>query len=172
MEKLLGLLTGICFVAVIAVVAYLARRKRATYGGFDERQLALRARGYQTSFFVTLIAEAAAMFLVELEIVPLSSATLAVFVAIMIGVVTFAVFCIVKGVFFYIGQKRTSYLLLAGAIVVMDGATAAARIGSGTFLENGAPTFESCSALVMAVSFLVIFIALLVRKNTAEDEDE
>ena len=171
MERALGIITGVIAAGVIVAVIWFAYRKNKSGGQFDERQLTLRAKGMQRSFFVTLIAEAAALFLVELDYIPLESATLAVFIALMIGIVTFAVFCISKDVFFRVGEKGTYYLILSAAIVVMNGASVAAHMADGSLLDNGRATFEGCSALVMAVSFLVIFIALLIRRGTGDAEE-
>ena len=172
MEKTLDFLVCLIAALALALAVYLVWKKKGDRDArYDERQLALRAAGYRRSFFVTLIAEAVALFLVEMEVIPLAAATLAVFVALLIGIVTFAVYCIVKDVFFRIGEKRTYYILLCAVIVVMDGITAATRIVSGTFLQNGVPTFESSSALVLALAFLVILIALLVRRDRGEDDE-
>ena len=169
-DKAFGLLAGLALVAVIAVVVWLLR-KEPDRGKFDERQLTLRATGYRRSFFVTLAALFLVLFLTELEILPAASVTLAMFAAMMIGIVTFAVYCITKDVFFHVGEKGNYYRILCAVIVVLDGVPAATRIADGSLLENGVPTFEGCNGLVMALSFLVILIALLTRKSGGEDDE-
>lgn len=155
--------------AVAAVI--LLRKERGGGKHYDERQLVLRANGTKIGFYVTLIAEMLVLMLAEFGAIPPASVTLAVFVALMVGVVTFAVYCIAKDVFFSIGDKGRNYRILCAVIVLLDGAAAASRIVDGTILEDGAPTFGSCNALVLALSFLVILIALLVR-NGREESDE
>ena len=170
-NKAFSFLAGLVFVAVIAVVVWLLR-KEPDRGTFDERQLTLRAAGYRRSFFVTLAASFLVLFLTELEAIPAASVTLAMFAALMIGLVTFAVYCITKDVFFHVGEKGSYFRILCAVIVALDGVPAATRIADGSLLENGVPTFEGCNGLVMALAFLVILIALLVRKPSREEDDE
>ena len=172
MNNGIGILTGVLLVLILAVVVWVMRRRETAGRSFDERQLTLRARGTQLGFFVTLIAEAAVMFLIEMGLIPLPCATLAIFTAIMAGVVTFAVFCIRRDVFFRVGERGTYYLCLAAVIVVLDGITTGVRIAEGSFLTDGLPTFDSGSAAVMGVSFLVIFAAILARRLTGERDGE
>jgi hypothetical protein len=162
---------AIAVIAVIIAAVVLLRKERGGDKRYDERQMTLRAAGYRLAFFVTLVAGFAVLFLAEMEILPAASFTMALFIAIMAGVVTFAVFCIVNDVFFSIGEKGNYYRVLFGVIVLINGFVAGTRIADGTFLENGVPTFSGCSSLIMALSFLVIFVALLVRRGREEDDE-
>lgn len=171
MGKSAGVILPVVVVAVIIALIVGLRKSRPENRQYDERQLALRAEGYRKGFFVTVVAGAIALFLAEMKIIPAASVTLAMFVALMAGIVTFAVFCIVKDVFFHIGEKGTFYRVLCALIVIMDGVVAGIRIADGTVFENGVPTFESVSYLVMALSFLVIFIALMVRRSDREEDE-
>ena len=171
MTKLLGALLGVVLLAAVILLGLWLRKSRGGEKRYDERQLTLRAEGYKRGFFVTLLAEALGILLLEVEVIPPACASLAVFVALMAGVVTFAVFCIVKDVFLSMGDRSRNYLLLWGLIVVLDGALAVSRIADGTILENGLPTFGSCNQLVMALSFLVVFAAQLVRRAGGERDE-
>ena len=161
----------IVVIAVAIAAGTLLRKERGGGKHYDERQLVLRANGTRIGFFVTMIAEMLVLMLTEFEVIPLTSVTLAVFVALMVGAVTFAVYCIVKDVFFSIGDKGRSYRILCAVIVLLDGAAAVSRFADGTILKDGVPTFESCNTLVLALSFLVILVALLVRKNSGEEDE-
>ena len=172
MDKIVGAITGLVVIIIIALLIILMKKKDRAAVRFDERELSLRTEGYRKGFFVTLIAGALALFLVELQLIPTASATLAFFVALMAGVLTFAVFCIMKDVFAPAREKGGYYLVLCVIIVLLDGATSVSRFMNGTILVNGAPTFESCGALVMALVFLVILIALLVRRGAGEADEE
>ena len=161
----------IIVIAVIIAAVVLLRKQRGGDKRYDERQMTLRAAGSRLAFFVTLIAGVVVLFLAEMEILPAATFTLALFIALMAGIVTFAVFCIVHEVFFSLGDKGSYYRVLFGVIVLIDGFVAGTRIADGTILENGVPTFASCSSLVMTLVFLVIFIALLVRRDRGEDDE-
>ena len=150
------------------IVALKAKRKTQTY---DERQLSLRAEGYKRGFTVTVLAGVAALYLVDFGVIPVACATLAMWIALLAGILTFAVFCIMKDVFFAIGEKGTYYIVLVAVIVLADGAAAVSRIVNGSILENGLPTFQSCNALTLAICFLVILVALIVRRSRGEDDE-
>ncbi len=173
-SKFFDVFAGVVLVAVIAVVVYILRKEEKERGEkkFDERQLILRAEGNKKGFHATIIAGALAILLLEMGVVPPASATLALYVALMIGLVTFAVFCIRKDVFFHIGENGTYYLGLCAVIVLTDGVVTVVQIVDGSILQDGVPTFSSCNALVMAAAFLAIFLALLVRKPAREEDDE
>ena len=171
MDELAGVITGLVMLVLTIVVIYIIRKEELQDKPYDERQLTLRAEGYKRGFIVTVIVGMLAVFLVEVELVPLACATLLAYISLLAGIVTFAVFCIVKDVFFRIGQKETSYIILCAVIVLTDGISAATRIADGSLLENGVPTFASCNALLMALVFLVILIALLVRRFAGERDE-
>ena len=157
MDKMFDIFAGLAFAAVIIVVTYILRKEERERGEnkYDERQLMLRAEGNKKGFHTTIITGALAVFLLETGIVPPASATLAIYAALMIGLVTFAVFCIQKDVFFHIGEKGGYYLGLSALIVLTDGAVSVIQIVDGSILEDGVPTFSSCNSLVMALLFLV-----------------
>ena len=160
------------FVVVVCVALFVVLRKgRGEHREYDERQLALRAEGYRRGFFVTIFLEMLVLFLLEMKIIPAPCATLAIYAALLAGIVTFAVFCIVKDVFFHVGEKGNYYLVVCGIIVLMDGAAAVSRIVDGSVLENGLPTFDGCNALLLTLVFLTILIALLVRKFAGERDE-
>lgn len=169
--KTVGMILLLFVIVLIIVMGFGLKRRRDESGQFDERQLALRAEGYRKGFFTAVAVGAVALFLVEAELIPPACATLALYIALLAGIVTFAVFCIVKDVFFRIGEKGTYYMILCAVIVLADGVSAASRIADGSFLENGVPTFASCNSLVMALAFLVVLIALLVRKYAGERDE-
>ena len=170
MDALEAIIWIVVIAVIIAAIAIL-RKQRGGDKRYDERQMTLRAEGYRLAFFVTLIAGVVVLLLAELEILPAASFTLALFIALMVGIVTFAVFCIVHEVFFSLGDKGNYYRVLFGVIVLIDGFVAGTRIADGTILENGVPTFASSSSLVMTLAFLVIFVALLVRRDREVDDE-
>ena len=171
MDNIAGAVTGIVILIIIIALIGLMKKKERDAVRFDERELMLRTEGYRRSFFVTIIAGALALFVVELKLIPAASATLAMFIALMAGIVTFAVYCIVKDVFSPAREKGLYDLVLCVIIILADGVTAVGRIVSGTILENGVPTFSSCSSLIMELAFLVILAALLVKRGRGEEDE-
>lgn len=167
----LDYLIPVALVAVLIVAIALGTRTARRNREYDERQALLRAKGYKLGYTVTILLEVLALFLVEFGVIPLPCATLAIWTGLLAGIITFAVYCIMKDAFFAINEKGTYYMVLCAVIVLADGATAVSRFVDGSILENGLPTFSSCNALMMAVCFLAVLIALLLRKYAGEGDE-
>lgn len=176
MEEIIGAVLGIIFAAAaIAAVLLFARavRKEKTHGDteYDERQLMLREKGYRLGFFVTLIAEALVLLLLEYDVIPAASATMAVYTALIAGVAVFAVFCAMQDVFFPMGEKGTTSLVLWAGLALVNGLSAGIRIANGTMVRNGAIRFSDGSYIVNAALFLTILAACLIRRFVKEREE-
>lgn len=176
MEGIVGNIIGI--IIVIAIVAAALFFWRAVRGErarddrqYDERQLMLREKGYRLGFFVTLIAEALVLLLLEYDVIPAASATMAVYTALIAGVAVFAVFCAMQDVFFPMGEKGTTSLVLWAGLALVNGLSAGIRIANGTMVEHGAIRLTNGSYLVNAVLFLTILIAVLVRRAMGERDE-
>lgn len=166
MDSLLVLLVLVVLAGVILMVSRSSKRERH----FDERQLMLRARGYRLGYTVTVVLMLLLTFLLDYDALTFVSPALGVYAVLMIGLVTFAVFCIMNDVFFSVGEKGGYYIVICAAIVVLDGLIVIARLADGSLLESGVLTFSVGSSAVMALGFLVILAALVIRKLRAERE--
>lgn len=175
MEKtsvLIAILGIAIFVATIT--RFVAKNKINANAHFDEMQLQNRATGYKLGFMVTIACMLVVLFLMD-DFVGLSSfvePSLAIFIALMIGIVTFAIYCIRKEAFFRVGDKGTSYIVLCTVIFLMNGILSSLRIIDGTILENGRITFEHGGGLVCSVSFLMILITLIMKKKQIQRAEE
>ena len=166
-DFIVPLIVVIVMIVAIALGTRTVRRTRK----YDERQGLLRAKGYKLGYTVTILLEVAALFLVEFGVIPLPCATLAIWTGLLAGIITFAVYCIMKDVFFAMNEKGTYYIALCAVIILADGAAAVSRIVDGSILENGLPTFASCNSLMLAICFLAVLAALLVRRFAGEREE-
>ena len=88
----------------------------------------------------------------------------------MIGIVTFVVYCIFKEAFFQIGQNCTYYIALCAFIGLLNTVMGILRIVDGSFFENGVITFASGASFICGLSFLAILIALVIKKVSMGSE--
>lgn len=176
MEETVGIVIGILIViAVIAAALFFLRavkdERKRDERRYDERQLMLRAKGYRLGFFTTMIAETLVVLLLEFDVIPAASASMAVYTALIVGIAVFAVFCVMRDVFFPLGEKGTTSLALWAVLALVNGVSAGIRIANGTMVENGAIRFMNGSYLVDALLFFTILVAVLARRLMGERDE-
>ena len=165
-ELMPGILPAVVIAAGIFVVTRSASRDRQ----YDERQLMLRARGYRLAYTVTLALLVALLFVLEHGGPGVISPGLAVYIVILTGFDVFAVFCILRDVFFSVGEKGGRYIALFTGVMLLDGALAVSRVTDGTITENGVFTFRSGGSAALTVCFFVVLVALVLRTLRARGE--
>lgn len=160
-------------ILIVGTIMFLVNKnstRRDTH--YDEMQLKIRATGYKIGFFVTLIGIFIFGFLIE--IVPnfgsIISPSFCMMAVGFVGIVTFAVYCIFKDVFYAIGQNRKGYILICILVIVANGIGAVGHIMDGDLLENGRVTFSACGGLLCAAGFFVILISLIVKETMDRKE--
>ena len=159
-----------CMAKLIWTMARVGKRD----AHYDEMQMKLRAESYRLGYMSLLLLSVAVIALDAFGLLRWVDVTMGIMTAVMASVVLFAVYCIRHGAFFGLGQKRettVAYVLLLALVVVSNGATAIARIARGALVENGVVTFASGYSLVMAIGFLIVLIALMVKRLTDGGED-
>ncbi len=158
---------------VLLALTLIIRKKTNRNKHYDERQLLLRANGYRIGFFVTSFALLVLILLTEAGVSLKVSTGLAMFIVLMMGIVTFAVYCIMRDVYFSVGESSKRYILFWTIIVVINAIPVTQRLIDGTFLENGILSFSGGGAnFVCELSFLIVLVAIIVRKLQPEKEDE
>ena len=161
-------------VVIVMVVLLFVRKMKPAEGHYDELQLKNRAEGYKIGFFVTAAATLVLILLSEafngfFDNIEPSAAFLA---ALMVGIVTYAVYCIAKEAFFYVNDKGAAYMILCAAICA---ANVVPAVRSVKLMAGGAGfTFEYGSNLIMEASFLIILAAIAVKtlQSRKEADDE
>ena len=160
----------ICFV-LIAVIA-MAKRGSDRNISYDEMQLRIRGDGYKVGFTTLLISLVLFIFYYAMELPGSRSLepALGLFLALMIGLVTFAVYCINKDAFFGVGQNGKRYITLCALIVVINVISAVSRFMEGEANETGTLSFSRWNSPIMAVGFGIILISLLAKSAGTKDE--
>ena len=88
----------------------------------------------------------------------------------MIGIVTSVVYCIFKGAFFQIGQNGTYYIALCAFIGLLNTGMGILRLVDGSLFENGVITFSSGASFICGLSFVIVLIALAIKKVSIGSE--
>ena len=79
---------------LLMIAAWVLLRKKRCTEQYDERQMRIRARGYQIGFFTALILLFVLALLFETEFLTVITPGLAALTALMLSVTAFAVYCI------------------------------------------------------------------------------
>ena len=165
------ILTVILGIAVIIVFIWAMKKSRKVQPHFDEMQLQLRAKGYAAAYMTALVGMGAFMLLYETGKIGFIDPAVSFMAVLMASVAVFAVYCIRHEAFFSIGEKGNYYMLLCAAVVVLNGISAATSIAANGLLQDGRLVFSGGAAnLLTGLTFLAVFIALLVKKFSRGSE--
>ena len=154
------------FAVLFALIWIIVRMRRDGQNNhYDEMQLSIRLKGYKIGFFVTLTGLFILIFTMECSNVFESkvSASFALGLVGFAGIVTFAVYCILKDAFFSIGQNRKSYMILCLIVVLSSGIGMIGSVREWMASEDKTLTFVNSANLLCGVSFLIILIALIAK---------
>ena len=132
--------------------------------------LKIRADGYRLGYFVTIALLLVLLMVLDSNLITFVSPSFAIFVVMMIGIVTSVVYCIFKGAFLQIGQNGTYYIALCAFIGLLNTGMGILRLVDGSLFENGVITFSSGASFICGLSFVIILIALAIKKVSMGSE--
>ena len=164
------IILGLMILFLIAAWVFL-RKKRCTEQ-YDERQMRIRARGYQVGFFTALILLFILALLLETSFLTVITPGLAALAALVISVTVFAVYCINHDAFLAIRENGKSQLLLYSIVVLVEIANIIRHIVIGEVMVDGRVSFNFGSAVVVGFCFLVMLITLIVKIRKDKNETE
>ncbi|MCR5792052.1 MAG: hypothetical protein K6G65_02675 [Lachnospiraceae bacterium] len=159
MSVVMGAIILICIFTII----FIKQKKFDAGKHYDEMQLKIRGDGYRLSYFVTVMCMVALSFGYEMGLERFVSPAFGIFATLMLGIVIFPIYCIVKEVFFPLGQKGRYYIVLCAIVVVINGGVGVMHIMDGTVIQNGKLVFEYGSNLVCAAAFAALLITLACK---------
>lgn len=168
----IGFVAGFLAVVIVALIARKFFHREPTV--YDERQEKVRGIAYKYAFMACMIAGVAYIFMCGVDLDKYVESSLAMFVVIIAGVITYAAYCIANGAYFGINNNKKKWIALDLAIIVINGACAVNEYMIGGFADNGVLTLSGNANLICAVAFGAVLIALLVmnhREAAREDEE-
>ena len=158
---------------LLLVAAWVLFRKKRCTEQYDERQLRIRARGYQIGFFTALILLFILALLFETNSLTVITPGLTVLTALLISVTVFAVYCINHDAFLAIRGDGKSQILLYSIIVLVEIANVIRHIAIGELMDDGKVNFTLGSAVVVGLCFLVMLVTLVIKiKNDKKEAEE
>ena len=167
------LVWGIAFIVAIAVALFVSKKAVKPGAHYDEMQILIRANGYKLAFYITIFINCILVFLYSFkdDIPVIIDEPLGIFIGIMAGITAFAVYCIHKDAFYHVDEKSKVYVFLVAACMILNGVIAVSRIIDGSIWQNGRIRFtQGGSNLILAISFLVMLIAMTAKHLSSNDE--
>lgn len=167
--------TGLAFGIVTALIIFALIwkfSKKSMKGQFDERQELVRGRGYKYACF-TLLGLLTLDLLLEsygtFETLPVSRA-LALFFIILAGVMVYALYCIKNDSYFGVGTDTRTYRAVMWVVIVSNAISGFSNLKDGAMV-NGKLAFGPCASLLFCLAFVIIMIALYVKKYRLDKEE-
>ena len=152
----IGMTIGVVLVLVIFMISNKNRKMKTEY---DERQQIIRGKGYKYAFFGVTIYAVLCFFLgmmgLELPMEPAVEA----FSYIFVGVVVNIVYCIIHDAYWGLNNNRKRYLIIMGAIVVLNTAVVIRTGMDGELVVYGMLSSVGINLLV-TVMMLILFVTL------------
>ncbi len=159
---------------LVCFIIFVVKDSTRKDSHFDEMQLKIRATGYKIGFYVTLIGVFIFGYLFEVNpgFNKVLSPSFCMMAAGLVGIFSFAVYCIFKDAFYSIGQNRKVYIWICVLVIFTNSLGAIRHISDGTFIEDGIVSFSNCGGLLCATGFLVILISLIVKERVSKKEED
>ncbi|MBO4289242.1 MAG: hypothetical protein J5865_03975 [Lachnospiraceae bacterium] len=140
------------------IFARLANKDHKTKTEYDERQKAIRGRGYMFGFYTLLIFEAVIVILgmsgVELPV----DAYLVHFAGILIGLLVFVCYCIWNDGYWGINNDRKRYAIIFAVAALLNAIPIVGVIRDGTLYKDGKFSIQILNVMVLAMLIIVILV--------------
>lgn len=168
---LVGLIVGLIIAFALLKVANTNHKMMTEY---DERQRAVRGKGYMYGFYTLIFTEVAMMFLEMSEIeLPIEKYTLH-FVSIILGCIVLCVYCIWNDVYWGLNNNKKKYNIIFVLAIVFNIIPVVGQAYSGTLMQDGKIGLCLLNIMVLAMMAIVaieFLIKKIVKKDTAEEEE-
>ena len=166
-----GLIVGLIIAGILLIVANTDKKLKTEY---DERQKAVKHKGYMYAFYTVLVYQVLMVFvhLGKVE-VPVEDFALD-FTGVIIGCIVLCVYCIWKGVYWGLNNDPKRYYVIFAVAIILNCFPIIGPAIHGTLTENGKIGLPMLNIMVLIMMFAVI-ITLVVRsiadRNSAEEEE-
>ena len=172
-----GLFAGILSALLIyLLVAQFTKKEKLNNNDFDERQELIRGKAYKYGFFTMIIMTLFVMAAIEFNISLPVTASLAMFIALLISIDVYAVYSIINDAYFGIGTNKMRYCIFFVIIIALN------LVGGASNLNNLAKSgekivlgFSDAANLCVALAFLPILVIMIVKileeKKELNDEE-
>jgi Na+-translocating ferredoxin:NAD+ oxidoreductase RnfA subunit len=167
-----GLSVGFAIVCLVLLVWACRRKKAGQLSHYDERQKQIQAKGNYIGYMTMIGMSVAVMFILESGKKVLFSPGMWVLMTIMVSCLTGIIYTIVRGAYIEYDKKGNTQLLLFALLGAANVLSAVAQGTHGHLFVHGVITVASGANLICGMYFLVMFLAVLIRKFTDKRESE
>lgn len=176
-EYMAGYALGVFLVLFAAIAIWVFVRKMSTTDGrtkcsFDERQELVRGKGFKYGFFTLIIYDMAICCVAGAypEVLSFVDAQLQMFIGVVLSVVVFACYCIWNEGYFALNEHPKRLLIIFAFVAILNTIIGIINAIDGMYVVEGVLTF-SCSNIVCAAMFYIIFVVLLMKTISNKKEE-
>lgn len=162
-----GLMVGL--VIVVLLLKYSNKDKKLMTE-YDERQRAVRGKAYRYAFYAELFAQAILMWIFMTGIdLPIEDYAL-LFIAVIIGCIVLAAYCIWNDVYWGLNNDRKRYHIIFIIAIILNILPVLGAVKSGRLFENGKIGMPMLNIVVL-IMMAVVYVLLLAKKIASGDAD-
>lgn len=166
-----GMIVGLIVGLMLAVIVYKACNKdKKVKTEYDERQQAIRGKGYMYSYY-TLIAYLVLWMTLSIGGIklPLVDAVIA-FIGILLGLMVLGIYTIYNGAYWGINNDPKKYGIVFTVATVINIIYTVFAIKAGTMIEDGTLQIPFVN-LLCAVVMVILLIAVVIKKAMSKEEE-
>ena len=168
----LGFIIGLMIAAVLLVFIFkFANKDGKVKTEYDERQKAVRGKAYRYAFYTETFAQGILMclFMSDIEL-PIHDYVL-VFIGIILGCLTLAMYCIWNDVYWGLNNNHKRYHIILAFALVLNILPVFFNVIGGTLMDNGKLGMPALN-IVVTIMLVIVYIELLIKKIRDKVEDE
>lgn len=159
-----GIIIGAIIGLLVAIIVLASSKTDdSVKSQFDERQEAVRGRGFKYGFFTMILCDIIITMLKLLEVSLLQELEVAMVLSIMIGVMVFASYCIWNDGYFALNENRKQLMIFLVIIGVINLLLGVVNVVEKVAIIDGRLTFRSIN-LFCGLLFVVIFMVMFLKK--------
>lgn len=169
---MLGVLCGV-FLGGILIIAILRLTKKdgSIKCKYDERQQAVRGRGFKYGFFTLMFYDLIYAWSDDILGRRYFDNSVGMVVGIFLGVLVYVGYCIWHEGYFSLNENPKKVLIAFAVIAIMNFIIFAVNLIHGNVIKNGILTFN-CINLFCGIMFLIIFGELFIKALCNKRETE
>jgi hypothetical protein len=161
MEDLrIGVFIGLFIAGVFGVLAFNSKKSKK---GYDERQLAVRGRGYTYAYFTVMILSILHIFTKDMISLPVSNELISLIILFISGIVLNIYIVFHDAYYIYKNNNCKKHFIAYIFIFLLNGGYLIRSIVDHTLFKDGVLQFREGINLIVAISFIVLILNLVVK---------
>lgn len=164
---LVGIIVGLIIVAIVFVTCNNNRKLKTQY---DERQEAIRGRGYMFAFYASYIYFVIWMVL-EIGGITIPAVTpIITFGGLVVGMMTLGMYTIFRNAYWGTNNNKKKYAVALIVVTIINLAAGIAGAIDGTLVVDGILQFQGVN-LMCGILMLCLAIALVIKTYIIKEEE-